>query len=65
MRIVDQFNETIDREIAKLSGKQKVSLEQVMSQFDDLVKTGAIQPERYKLEPISTVSINSHSYFST
>lgn len=60
MRIVEQFNETIDRELTRLTPEQEISLEQVMLQFDDLVRSGAIQPERYRLEPISTVSISSH-----
>jgi len=56
MRIVEQFNEAIDRELSRLTKEQETSLEDVMSQFDMLVKSGAVQPERYKLEPIGTVS---------
>jgi hypothetical protein len=59
MKIIEQFNETIDRELGRLSKEQEVSLEHVMSEFDDLVRSGIIEPERYKLEPISTISINA------
>jgi len=56
MRIVEQFNEAIDRELSRLTQEQEALLEDAMLQFDMLVKSGAVQPERYKLEPIGTIS---------
>ncbi|WP_322998805.1 hypothetical protein [Castellaniella sp.] len=58
MRIVEQFNETVDRELARLPKDQEVLMEHAMAQFDALVRSGAIQPERYKLEPIGTISLD-------
>ena len=58
MRIVDEFNSTVDREVGRMSSDDLVSVEQAMRQFDELVKAGAIQPERYKFEPIGTIRVN-------
>jgi|GEM_PF-5838206 len=55
MTIVKQFNDAIDRELSKLTKEQEISIDQAMSQFDQLVKSGAVEPERYKIEPIGTV----------
>lgn len=56
MSIVDQFNKTIEREFVKLPKDQADSLDQAMSQFDELVKAGIVQPDRYNVEPISTIA---------
>lgn len=58
MKIVEQFNEAVDRELARLTRDQETSMEHAMAQFDALVKSGAIEPERYKLEPISTIALD-------
>lgn len=62
MRIVEQFSEAIDRERNRLTQDQKTLVEDAISQFDVLVREGIVQPERYKLEPIGTVSFNPRSH---
>ena len=64
MRIVEQFNEAIDRELSRLTQEQIASLEDAVSQFDTLVKLGLVQPERYRLEPIGTISFNPRPHSS-
>lgn len=62
MRIVEQFSEAIDRERNRLTQDQKTLVEDAISQFDVLVREGIVQPERYKLEPIGTVSFSPRSH---
>lgn len=57
MSIVDRFNKTIEREFVRLPKDQAESVNQAMSQFDALVKAGIVQPDRYNLEPISTIRV--------
>lgn len=60
MSIVEQFNKAIERELVKLPKDQAERLDQAMSQFDELVKAGIVQPDRYNLEPISTIPKACH-----
>lgn len=57
MSLIDTFNEVVERELAKMPKDLESAMESSMAQFDALVRHGIIQPERYKIEPISTLSV--------
>lgn len=57
MNIIDSFNEVVERELANMPKDQEATMEASMAQFDELVRCGVVQPERYRIEPISTLSL--------
>lgn len=59
MNIVEIFNEMVERERNKLPHDQEASMEASMEQFDELIRSGVVQPERYKIEPVSTLTFRS------
>lgn len=56
MTLVENFNIVVEREVGKLTQDQEASMEASMTKFDELIRVGAVQPERYRIEPISTVA---------
>ena len=48
--------ETLAREAANRAGERAQRLDQINDRFDRLVKTGAVQPEKYNIAPINPSS---------
>lgn len=55
MTIVEDFQDLLAREMQKMSSGQVASLEEAMAGFDRLLKAGAIEPDRYCIEPIGEI----------
>lgn len=59
MTLVKQTAETLARELARRDGEQAQRLSEINDRFDRLVRTGAVQPERYNIAPINPISMAS------
>jgi hypothetical protein len=49
--------ETLAKEAASRAGERAQRLDQINDRFDRLVKTGAVQPEKYNIAPINPSSM--------
>jgi hypothetical protein len=59
MTIEKRTAEAVQRELANRSVDRVERLNEMNDRFDRLVKSGAVQPERYNLAPISPIAFNS------
>lgn len=59
MTIEKRTAEAVQREFAHRSLNHVQRLNEMSDRFDRLVKSGAVQPERYNLAPISPISLTS------
>ncbi|MNJ40331.1 hypothetical protein BK643_13990 [Pseudomonas protegens] len=64
MTIDKRTSEAVQREMALRSTDRAQRLNDMNERFDHLVKTGAVQPERYNIAPINPISLNSNFTFS-
>lgn len=64
MNIDQRTAETVRRELQGRPLDRAEHLNEMNDRFDRLVKTGAIQPERYNLAPINPMSMTSSFNFA-
>lgn len=64
MNIDQRTAETVRRELQGRPLDRAEHLNEMNDRFDRLVKTGAIQPERYNLAPINPMSMTTSFNFS-
>lgn len=64
MTIDKRTAEAVKRELAHRSVDKADRLNEMNDRFERLVKSGAVQPERYNLAPINPISFNSNYSFS-
>lgn len=64
MNIDQRTAEAVRREMQSRPVDRAQRLNDMNDRFDRLVKSGAVQPERYNLAPINPMSMNSSYSFS-
>jgi hypothetical protein len=57
MTLVKRTSDALAREAASRAGDQAKRLSDINERFDRLVRTGAVQPERYNIAPINPISM--------
>ncbi|MHB2244291.1 hypothetical protein [Pseudomonas monsensis] len=64
MTIDKRTSDAVQRELALRSTDRAQRLNDMNDRFERLVKSGAVQPERYNIAPINPMSLTTQNTFS-